>query len=197
MRPRPITFPGQQVVNMAVLGCCLSGPSSSSGSLHSSRSPSPRTPVLHPLSCVRDPDDPPDWGCRHAGSDLHAIPSPGLQLGLTGSPSPPPNYAMVIAGIIVGAAGTLLTRPDGTSNEPLDRQHPLQGIRRNGGDNERDTGQHQIDRGRRRGSHADACQLRGHRPGCRMAVARPSEVRAMEQLESRNVAVKFAIHPVA
>ncbi|MDD1681095.1 MAG: NAD(P)(+) transhydrogenase (Re/Si-specific) subunit beta, partial [Methanoregula sp.] len=123
----------------------------------------------------------------------------GLAVGLDGLSFPTPNYAMVIAGVIVGAAGTLLTvlmaramnRSIGnilfgafgaTEEDGAEIQGSIKSI-----------------------ETEDVAVMLAYAnkviivPGYGMAVAQAQQkVKELaDQLESRNVLVKFAIHPVA
>jgi H+-translocating NAD(P) transhydrogenase subunit beta len=111
MRQRPITFPAQQVANLAVLALA----------------------VLFGILLLWQPSSVP-LGVREflplffvlalgfgflmtlpiGGADMPVVISmynafTGLAVGLDGFSFATPNYAMVIAGVIVGAAGSLLT----------------------------------------------------------------------------------------
>jgi len=111
MRPRPITFPGQKVLNMAVLALSIIA-----GVLVVLQ------PAWVPLAVAA-------WlplffilslgfgllmTLPIGGADMPVVISmynafTGLAVALDGFSFATPNYAMVIAGIIVGAAGSLLT----------------------------------------------------------------------------------------
>jgi len=201
MRPRPITFPGQQVVNMAVLAlAALSGilllwqpsflPVSFSAYL----------PLFFVLSLA--------FGILMTlpigGADMPVVISmynafTGLAVGLDGFSFATPNYAMVIAGIIVGAAGTLLTvlmaramnrsianilfgAFGATEETAAEIQGSIKSI-------EADDVAAML-------AYANSVVIV---PGYGMAVAQAQQKvkELMDQLESRNVTVKFAIHPVA
>ena len=201
MRPRPITFPGQQVVNMAVLALAaffgillLWQPAFLPISF------STYLPLFFILSL--------GFGVLMTlpigGADMPVVISmynafTGLAVGLDGLSFPTPNYAMVIAGVIVGAAGTLLTvlmaramnRSIGnilfgafgaTEEDGAEIQGSIKSI-----------------------ETEDVAVMLAYAnkviivPGYGMAVAQAQQkVKELaDQLESRNVLVKFAIHPVA
>jgi NAD(P) transhydrogenase subunit beta len=201
MRPRPITFPGQQVVNMAVLALAavfgillLWQPSFLPLSF------STYLPLFFILSL--------GFGILMTlpigGADMPVVISmynafTGLAVGLDGLSFATPNYAMVIAGVIVGAAGTLLTvlmaramnRSIGnilfgafgaTEENGAEIQGSIKSI-----------------------ETEDVAVMLAYAnkviivPGYGMAVAQAQQkVKELaDQLESRNVLVKFAIHPVA
>ena len=201
MRPRPITFPGQQVVNMAVLALAaffgillLWQPAFLPISF------STYLPLFFILSL--------GFGVLMTlpigGADMPVVISmynafTGLAVGLDGLSFATPNYAMVIAGVIVGAAGTLLTvlmaramnRSIGnilfgafgaTEEDGAEIQGSIKSI-----------------------ETEDVAVMLAYAnkviivPGYGMAVAQAQQkVKELaDQLESRNVLVKFAIHPVA
>jgi len=123
----------------------------------------------------------------------------GLAVGLDGFSFATPNYAMVIAGIIVGAAGTLLTV---LMARAMNRSiaNILFGAF---GATEETTAEIQ---GSIKSIEAeDVAAMLAYAnsvvivPGYGMAVAQAQQKvkELMDQLESRNVTVKFAIHPVA
>jgi len=111
MRPRPVTFPGQQAFNMAVLALAVA-----SGILviwQPTWMPAAFSLILSMFFLLSL-----GFGILMAlpigGADMPVVISlfnalTGLAVGLDGFSFTPPNYAMVIAGIIVGAAGSLLT----------------------------------------------------------------------------------------
>jgi H+-translocating NAD(P) transhydrogenase subunit beta len=111
MRQRPITFPVQQVVNLAVLALAVI-----TGILiltHPSWVPVTAQALL-PLFFLLALGFGFLMTLPIGGADMPVVISmynafTGLAVGLDGFSFPTPNYAMVIAGVIVGAAGSLLT----------------------------------------------------------------------------------------
>ena len=111
MRPRPITFPGQQIVNMAVLALAvISGVLVIVQPAWVPLSVSLYLPLFFVLAL--------GFGLLMTlpigGADMPVVISmynafTGLAVALDGFSFATPNYAMVVAGIIVGAAGSLLT----------------------------------------------------------------------------------------
>ena len=201
MRPRPITFWGQQIINMTVLGLAIifgvlivwqpiSVPFTISLYL----------PVFFILSF--------GFGLLMAlpigGADMPVVISlfnafTGLAVALDGFSFTPPNYAMVIAGIIVGAAGSLLTLQmaramnrsianvffgafGATEEKGIQIQGSLKSI-------EADDVAVML-------AYANKVIIA---PGYGMAVAQAQQkVKELtDLLKTRNVNVKFAIHPVA
>ena len=201
MRPRPITFPGQQVVNMAVLALALvSGILIVMQPAWLPLSVSLYLPLFFVLSL--------GFGLLMTlpigGADMPVVISmynafTGLAVALDGFSFATPNYAMVIAGIIVGAAGSLLTLQ---MAKAMNRSIPnvLFGA----------FGATEEDNAQIRGSmkpiepddvavmlaYADSVIIA---PGYGMAVAQAQQkVKELtDLLESKNIPVKFAIHPVA
>jgi NAD(P) transhydrogenase subunit beta len=111
MRPRPITFPGQQVLNMAVLAVALV--SGVLVVLQPAWVPLPVSLVL-PLFFVLALGFGLLMTLPIGGADMPVVISmynafTGLAVAMDGFSFATPNYAMVVAGIIVGAAGSLLT----------------------------------------------------------------------------------------
>jgi NAD(P) transhydrogenase subunit beta len=113
------------------------------------------------------------------------------------------NTAMIVAGMIVGASGTILTN---LMARAMNRSVPAIIAGGFGGEVAAPTGAGEIDRGPVRSTSAQdvAIQLSYARqvviaPGYGMAVAQAQHaVRELERaLESKGVEVKFAIHPVA
>jgi NAD(P) transhydrogenase subunit beta len=111
MRPRPITFPGQKVINMAVLALTIvSGMLVILQPAWVPLSVAMYLPLFFVLAL--------GFGLLMTlpigGADMPVVISmynafTGLAVALDGFSFATPNYAMVIAGIIVGAAGSLLT----------------------------------------------------------------------------------------
>jgi NAD(P) transhydrogenase subunit beta len=201
MRPRPITFPGQQILNTAVLVLAIL-----SGAfiiLHPAWLPldvAMYLPLFFVLSLV--------FGILMTlpigGADMPVVISmynafTGLAVALDGFSFATPNYAMVIAGIIVGAAGSLLTLQmakamnrsianvffgafGATEEDGLSIQGSMKPV-------EADDVAVML-------AYANKVIIA---PGYGMAVAQAQQkVKELtDLLESRNVTVKFAIHPVA
>ena len=111
MQPRPITFPGQQVVNMAVLALAIV-----SGVLVLWQ-PSwlPFSVAMYlPLFFILSLGFGFLMTLPIGGADMPVVISmynafTGLAVALDGFSFATPNYAMIVAGVIVGAAGSLLT----------------------------------------------------------------------------------------
>ena len=111
MRPRPVTFTGQQILNMAVLILAIvSGVLVIAQPSWVPLSLAAYLPLFFILSL--------GFGLLMTlpigGADMPVVISmynafTGLAVALDGFSFVTPNYAMVIAGIIVGAAGSLLT----------------------------------------------------------------------------------------
>jgi H+-translocating NAD(P) transhydrogenase subunit beta len=113
------------------------------------------------------------------------------------------NTAMIVAGMIVGASGTILTN---LMARAMNRSVPAIIAGGFGGEVAAPTGAGELDRGPVRSTSAQdvAIQLSYARqvviaPGYGMAVAQAQHaVRELERaLEAKGVEVKFAIHPVA
>jgi NAD(P) transhydrogenase subunit beta len=201
MRPRPITFPAQQVINMAVLALAvISG-------LLIVFPPSwlPITVSLYlPLFFILALGFGLLMTLPIGGADMPVVISmynafTGLAVALDGFSFATPNYAMVVAGIIVGAAGSLLTLQMAKAmNRSLSN----------------------VFFGAFGAAEAEGTEIRGSMkaieaddvavllayadkviiaPGYGMAVAQAQQkVKELtDLLESKNVHVKFAIHPVA
>jgi NAD(P) transhydrogenase subunit beta len=201
MRPRPITFPGQQIVNMVVLALALVfGVLVIVQPAWMPYSIAIYLPLFFVLSL--------GFGLLMTlpigGADMPVVISmynafTGLAVALDGFSFVTPNYAMVIAGIIVGAAGSLLTlnmakamnRPlsnvffgafGATEEKGLEIQGSMKSI--------------EVDDVAVLLAYADKVIVA---PGYGMAVAQAQQkVKEMtDLLESKNIQVKFAIHPVA
>ncbi|MDD1689260.1 MAG: NAD(P)(+) transhydrogenase (Re/Si-specific) subunit beta [Methanoregula sp.] len=200
MRPRPITFPGQQVVNMVVLALAIiSGVLVILQPAWLPLSVAMYLPLFFVLSL--------GFGLLMTlpigGADMPVVISmynafTGLAVALDGFSFATPNYAMVVAGIIVGAAGTLLTLnmakamnrsitnvffgAFGATEENVEIQGSMKSI-------ETDDVAVLL-------AYANTVVVA---PGYGMAVAQAQQkVKELtDLLESRNVQVKFAIHPVA
>ena len=201
MRPRPITFPGQKVVNMLVLALAII-----SGILVIAQ------PAWIPLSIAMYL---PlffifalGFGILMTlpigGADMPVVISmynafTGLAVALDGFSFATPNYAMVVAGIIVGAAGTILTLNmakamnrslsnvffgafGATEEEGVEIRGSIKSI-------EPEDAAVML-------AYADKVIIA---PGYGMAVAQAQQkVKELaDLLESKKVQVKFAIHPVA
>ncbi|MDI6718957.1 MAG: NAD(P)(+) transhydrogenase (Re/Si-specific) subunit beta [Methanomicrobiales archaeon] len=201
MRPRPITFPGQQAINMAVLALSIVF-----GTLMLLQPPwiplslSVYLPLFFILSLT--------FGLLMTlpigGADMPVVISlynafTGLAVGLDGFLFETPNYAMVVAGVIVGAAGSLLTI---LMARAMNRSISNILFGAFGAAEERG--------GEVKGSlkpieDEDVAVMLGYAnkvivvPGYGMAVAQAQQkVKELtDLLESRGVTVKFAIHPVA
>jgi NAD(P) transhydrogenase subunit beta len=201
MRPRPITFPGQQIVNMGVLTLAIV-----SGVLIIAQ-PAwiPLSVTLYlPLFFVLSLGFGLLMTLPIGGADMPVVISmynafTGLAVALDGFSFATPNYAMVVAGIIVGAAGSLLTlnmaramnRSIGnvffgafgsTAEKGMEIQGSMKSI-------EADDVAVML-------AYANKVIIA---PGYGMAVAQAQQkVKELtDLLETKNVQVKFAIHPVA
>jgi NAD(P) transhydrogenase subunit beta len=111
MRQKPITYPGQQVVNIAVL--LLAAAFGVLLLWHPAGLPLPLGALL-PLFFLLSLGFGFFMTLPIGGADMPVVISlynafTGLAVGLDGFSFATPNYAMVVAGIIVGAAGSLLT----------------------------------------------------------------------------------------
>jgi NAD(P) transhydrogenase subunit beta len=201
MRPRPITFPAQQVINMAVLaltvvfgGLILWQPSFIPLSFAT------YLPLFFVLSL--------GFGVLMTlpigGADMPVVISmfnafTGLAVGLDGFSFAPPNYAMVVSGVIVGAAGSLLTL---LMARAMNRSIPNILFGAFGATEETGT---QIQGSIKPIEADDVAVILAYAnkaiivPGYGMAVAQAQQkVKELtDLLESKNVQVKFAIHPVA
>ena len=201
MRPRPITFPGQQIVNMAVLVLAIiSGVLVIVQPAWIPLSVSMYLPLFFVLAL--------GFGLLMTlpigGADMPVVISmynafTGLAVALDGFSFATPNYAMVVAGIIVGAAGSLLTL-----NMARAMNRPLSNVFFGafGATEEKDA---QIKGSMKAIDIDDVAVLLAYAdkviiaPGYGMAVAQAQQkVKELtDLLESKNVQVKFAIHPVA
>jgi len=201
MRPRPITFSGQQVINMAVLALAVI--SGVLVLLQPSWIPISYTALLSLFFLLSL-----GFGVLMTlpigGADMPVVISmfnafTGLAVGLDGFSFATPNYAMVVAGIIVGAAGTLLTV---MMARAMNRSISNILFGAFGATEETGTEIH----GSMKPIDADdvAIMLAYANqaiivPGYGMAVAQAQQkVKELaDLLESKNIPVKFAIHPVA
>jgi NAD(P) transhydrogenase subunit beta len=201
LRPRPITFPGQQIINMAVLALAIiSGVFFIVQPACIPLSISLYLPLFFILSL--------GFGLLMTlpigGADMPVVISmynafTGLAVALDGFSFAPPNYAMVVAGIIVGAAGSLLTLNMAKAmNRSISNvffgafgASEEKGIAVQGSMKSID-----IDDVAVLLAYADKVIVA---PGYGMAVAQAQQkVKELtDLLESKNVQVKFAIHPVA
>ncbi|MFA5002910.1 MAG: NAD(P)(+) transhydrogenase (Re/Si-specific) subunit beta [Methanolinea sp.] len=201
IRPRPITFPGQQIVNMAVLALAVI-----SGILvlfQPSWSPLTYTASLWLFFLLSLA-----FGILMAlpigGADMPVVISlfnalTGLAVGLDGFSFATPNYAMVIAGIIVGAAGSLLTV---MMARAMNRS--VRNILFGAFGASEETGV-EIQGSMKAIEADDVAVMLAYAekviivPGYGMAVAQAQQKvkELMDQLESKGVLVKFGIHPVA
>jgi NAD(P) transhydrogenase subunit beta len=201
MRPRPITFRGQQGVNMAVLALAIV-----SGVLvlwHPFWIPF-TVAVYLPLFFVLSLGFGLLMTLPIGGADMPVVISmynafTGLAVALDGFSFATPNYAMVIAGIIVGAAGSLLTL-----NMARAMNRPLSNVFFGAFGATEEKGL-QIQGSMKSIEADDVAVMLAYAskviiaPGYGMAVAQAQQkVKELaDLLESRNVQVKFAIHPVA
>jgi NAD(P) transhydrogenase subunit beta len=201
MRPRPITFPGQQVVNMAIFALAII-----SGALVIWQ-PSwvPLNVAMYlPLFFVLSLGFGFLMTLPIGGADMPVVISmynafTGLAVALDGFSFATPNYAMVIAGIIVGAAGSLLTLQ---MAKAMNRSISNVFFGAFGATEEKGM---QIQGSMKSIEADDVAVLLAYAnkviiaPGYGMAVAQAQQkVKELtDLLESRNIQVKFAIHPVA
>jgi H+-translocating NAD(P) transhydrogenase subunit beta len=201
MRPRPITFPGQQIVNMFVLALAVvSGVLIIIQPVWIPLSVSLYLPLFFVLSL--------GFGLLMTlpigGADMPVVISmynafTGLAVALDGFSFTTPNYAMVVAGIIVGAAGSLLTL-----NMAKAMNRSLSNVFFGAFGASDDKGM-EIQGSMKPIDIDDAAVLLAYAdkviiaPGYGMAVAQAQQkVKELtDLLESRNIQVKFAIHPVA
>ncbi len=201
MRPRPIAFTGQQVVNTAVLVLAiLSGACIILNPAWIPLNVAMYLPLFFVLSLV--------FGVLMTlpigGADMPVVISmynafTGLAVALDGFSFATPNYAMVIAGIIVGAAGSLLTLQ---MAKAMNRSITNVFFGAFGATEEAGL---QIQGSMKPVEADDVAVMLAYAnkvivaPGYGMAVAQAQQkVKELtDMLESRNVPVKFAIHPVA
>jgi len=201
MRPRPVTFPGQQTLNMAVLALAIiTGLLIIAQPAWIPLSISLYLPLFFALSL--------GFGLLMTlpigGADMPVVISmynafTGLAVALDGFSFATPNYAMVVAGIIVGAAGSLLTL---NMAKAMNRSIPNVFFGAFGAMDEKETEIKgsmkpiEVDDVAVMLAYADRVIIA---PGYGMAVAQAQQkVKELtDLLESRNVQVKFAIHPVA
>ena len=201
MRPRPITFPGQQIVNMAVLTLAvLSGILILLQPSWIPLSVAVYLPLFFVLSL--------GFGLLMTlpigGADMPVVISmynafTGLAVALDGFSFATPNYAMVVAGIIVGAAGSLLTLQ---MAKAMNRSISNVFFGAFGAKEEAGA---QISGSMKPVEADDVAVMLAYAdkvviaPGYGMAVAQAQQkVKELaDLLESRNVTVRFAIHPVA
>ena len=201
MRPRPITFNGQQVVNMAVLALAIA-----SGVLvlwHPSWIPFTVAMYL-PLFFVLSLGFGLLMTLPIGGADMPVVISmynafTGLAVALDGFSFATPNYAMVIAGVIVGAAGSLLTLQMARAmNRPISNVF----FGAFGATEEKGM---QVQGSMKSIEADDVAVMLAYAnkviiaPGYGMAVAQAQQkVKELtDLLESKDIQVKFAIHPVA
>jgi NAD(P) transhydrogenase subunit beta len=201
MRPRPITFRGQQIINMMVLALAIV-----SGVLviwHPAWIP--LTVGLYlPLFFVLSLGFGLLMTLPIGGADMPVVISmynafTGLAVALDGFSFATPNYAMVVAGIIVGAAGSLLTLQMARA---MNRSIPNVFFSAFGATEEKET---QIQGSMKSIEADDVAVMLAYAnkviiaPGYGMAVAQAQQkVKELtDLLESKDIQVKFAIHPVA
>jgi len=201
MRPRPITFKAQQIVNMAVLALAIV-----SGVLvlwHPSWIPLTVTIYL-PLFFVLSLGFGFLMTLPIGGADMPVVISmynafTGLAVALDGFSFSTPNYAMVVAGIIVGAAGSLLTLQMARA---MNRSISNVFFGAFGATEEQGI---QVQGSMKSIEAEDVAVMLAYAnkviiaPGYGMAVAQAQQkVRELtDLLESKDIQVKFAIHPVA
>jgi len=201
LRPRPITFPGQQIVNMAVLvlavfsGICII--------LQPAWVPA-GVAVFLTLFFVLALGFGLLMTLPIGGADMPVVISmynafTGLAVALDGFSFATPNYAMVVAGIIVGAAGSLLTI---NMAKAMNRSISNVFFGAFGATEESDV---KIQGSMKPIEADDVAVMLAYAdkviiaPGYGMAVAQAQQKvkELMDLLESRGVQVKFGIHPVA
>jgi NAD(P) transhydrogenase subunit beta len=201
MPPRPVTFPGQQLLNMAVLVLALLfGVFVIMEPSWIALSPSVCLALFFLLAL--------GFGVLMTlpigGADMPVVISmynafTGLAVALDGFSFATPNYAMIIAGIIVGAAGSLLTL------------HMAKAMNRSlsnvffGAFGATEEQAAQVSGSMKEIGADDVAVLLAYAdrviiaPGYGMAVAQAQQkVKELsDMLAGRGVSVKFAIHPVA
>jgi len=201
LRPRPITFPGQQIVNMAVLvlavfsGICII--------LQPAWVPA-GVAVFLPLFFVLALGFGLLMTLPIGGADMPVVISmynafTGLAVALDGFSFATPNYAMVVAGIIVGAAGSLLTI---NMAKAMNRSIANVFFGAFGATEESDV---KIQGSMKPIEADDVAVMLAYAdkviiaPGYGMAVAQAQQkVKELaDLLEAKNITVKYAIHPVA
>lgn len=201
IRPRPITFSGQQILNMLVLVLAIA-----TGVLVIAQpawvplSVSIYLPLFFLLSL--------GFGLLMTlpigGADMPVVISmynafTGLAVALDGFSFVTPNYAMVVAGIIVGAAGSLLTLNMARAmNRPLTNVFfgAFGSTDEKGSEIKGSMKSIEVDDVAVLLAYADKVIVA---PGYGMAVAQAQQkVKELtDLLESKGIQVKFAIHPVA
>jgi len=201
LRPRPIIFPGQQIVNMAMLvlavfsGICII--------LQPAWIPA-GVAVFLPLFFVLALGFGLLMTLPIGGADMPVVISmynafTGLAVALDGFSFATPNYAMVIAGIIVGAAGSLLTL---NMAKAMNRSITNVFFGAFGATEESDV---KIQGSMKAIEADDVAVMLAYAdkviiaPGYGMAVAQAQQkVKELSDLlEKKNITVKYAIHPVA
>jgi H+-translocating NAD(P) transhydrogenase subunit beta len=201
LRPRPITFPGQQIINMAVLvfavfsGICII--------LQPAWIPV-SVAVFLPLFFVLALGFGLLMTLPIGGADMPVVISmynafTGLAVALDGFSFATPNYAMVVAGIIVGAAGSLLTL---NMAKAMNRSISNVFFGAFGATEESDV---KIQGSMKAIEADDVAVMLAYAdkviiaPGYGMAVAQAQQkVKELaDLLEAKDIAVKYAIHPVA
>ena len=201
MRPRPITFTGQQIVNMVFIALAIV-----SGLLIVMQ-PAwvPLTIALYlPLFFILSLGFGLLMTLPIGGADMPVVISmynafTGLAVALDGFSFATPNYAMVIAGIIVGAAGSLLTL-----NMAKAMNRPISNVFFGAFGATEEKGV-EIQGSMKSIESDDVAVLLAYAnkviiaPGYGMAVAQAQQkVKELtDVLESKDIQVKFAIHPVA
>ena len=201
MPSRPITFPGQQIVNMAIfLLTVISGVLIVLQPAAIPISAAVVLPLFFILSFL--------FGILMTlpigGADMPVVISmynafTGLAVALDGFSFATPNYAMIIAGVIVGAAGSLLTLQMAKAmNRSLGNVFF-------GAFGATDTDGGQVKGSMKAIETDDVAVLLAYAdtviiaPGYGMAVAQAQQkVKELtDLLENKGISVKFAIHPVA
>jgi len=201
MRPRPLTFPGQHVVNMAALALAIV-----SGVLVVWQPPwIPLSVAMYlPLFFVLSLGFGILMTLPIGGADMPVVISmynafTGLAVALDGFSFAPPNYAMVVGGVLVGAAGSMLTLQMARA---MNRSIPNVLFGAFGATEKTGT---QIQGSMKPIEADDVAVMLAYAnkviiaPGYGMAVAQAQQkVKELtDLLENKNVQVKFAIHPVA